>query len=245
MKDNKPKDYKNGRDQVDCPSCWRDFDIDNWKKPFWHFEQLTFRDWNNYKAKFVKKYNLALNLSRQNRSEEEFIKQYRILHSKLVDENLFDRDDEMHNLYSFLERTIESFEPEEVVVINATKKSTWKILSKKWIKFWLPTSIAAIIVLGFVILWDKEWEIIIDDHKWKIVTPRDKFDYKRYEIFNRPDSSQMTLYLERQKYEVLELQELWEGSKWNGTYRQEKDGEKNGEIYHEHVKDHLLMLKKK
>jgi len=205
--------------------------LDNWKKPFWQSENLTFREENNYKKEFVESYFSALNISRKNKDSINFIKEYKILHQKLIDEDIFDRDDEMLKLYNFLNKYInqdrikkEKINSQVSYGQNAIQKiiNSPKLINKKNLLFWWGIGwIILIAVINSVIPSHKE--IKIDNHNWKVLTPKESNKYKKYEIFNRYNSNDYKIYVEKKYNPESKLVFLWYGSKLNWTYRTVND----------------------
>ena len=223
---NKPKNY-DGHQEIDCQWCGNNFDINNWIKPFWQFEELTFSKENDYELEFRQAYFEAFELSRKKNDLESFYLKYKQLHKELVEEELFDRDDEVERLYDYLIEYIKnnSFEKKEEIKLEETKEKLrdiiWeKINSKNTKNIW----IASLIALWMYFWLTSDYENIkINKHSWEVLTPKDVFKYKRFEIFDRYLSEDYTFYIERKKDKKLEVIDLGYGEMWNDTYHTEND----------------------
>ena len=224
---NKPKNY-DGHQEIDCKWCGKNFDINNWKKPFCQFEELTFSEENDYEKEFIETYFKAFELARKNNDLENFYSKYKQLLKELVEEDIFERDDEVKNLYNYLLEYIKnhSFEEKAVETEEKVKRNLKDILPKVQInssntkKIWVATLIALWMYFG--VTSDYE-QIKINSHNWEVLTPKDVFKYKRFEIFNRHWSRDYKIYIERKKDPKLAVVDLWYGEMWNGIYHTEND----------------------
>ena len=221
INDNKPENcWNNNCDKISCTWCWNNFDKKNWTEPFWEFNDLTFwdKEWFD-EEDFREKYWLAFDLSAKNKNEDIFISEYKKLKNKLKEKDLFSRKNEMQDLYNYLINYIKKYTyTESEKEIESSKENVKNILehfNKKNASIW---GVWTTIVLGMYFLLTPRFEDIkIDNHSWKISTPKEVFKYKEYEFF-KDDNYQKRIYQEKKSDSRTKTVFLWNWEKFDWTY---------------------------